>query len=136
GQAIGEKAKLSASKTAIHNVVVSGLGGSGIGGNLVAEIVAAELKVPMSVNKDYFLPAFVNENTLLIISSYSGNTEETVYVLNEGLKRKAKITCITSGGKIAEIAKANSLDLILIPGGMPPRACLGYSFPQQLFVLH
>jgi len=133
--AIGEKGQLSSSISEIKSVVVNGLGGSGIGGNLVAESVADEMKVPMSVNKDYLVPAFVNEHTLLIISSYSGNTEETVEAIETGLKRKAKIVCITSGGRIQAIANANNLDCILIPGGMPPRACLAYSFVQQLFVL-
>lgn len=132
---IGNKAQLNSVKNEIRNVVVSGLGGSGIGGNLVMEVVAGKMKIPMMVNKDYHLPAFVNENTLVIISSYSGNTEETLSAMKEAIERMAKIICVSSGGKIIEIAKANKLDYINIPGGMPPRSCLGYSFVQQLFIL-
>ena len=117
------------------NILITGLGGSGIGGTIVSEIVAAECPVPITVNKDYFLPAFVGKDTLVIVSSYSGNTEETLYAMEEAMKRNAVIVCITSGGKIAEIAKQQKHELILIPPGMPPRACLGYSLTQLFFVL-
>lgn len=133
---IGKNAKLTSAKSEIKNVLVSGLGGSGIGANLVAETVAGKIKIPFLINKDYHLPAFVNENTLVIISSYSGNTEETTSALDEAMKRNSKIVCISSGGKIIETAKTKGLDHIIIPGGMPPRACLGYSFIQQLFILN
>jgi len=118
-----------------RNVLITGLGGSGIGGTIAGEIVAAECPVPVTVNKDYFLPAFVGQDTLVIVSSYSGNTEETLYAMEEAIKRKAVIVCITSGGRIAEIAKEHNFNLILIPPGMPPRACLGYSLTQLFFVL-
>ncbi|MBI4932160.1 MAG: bifunctional phosphoglucose/phosphomannose isomerase [Bacteroidetes bacterium] len=130
----GEEAKLSKPKK-ISNVFIAGLGGSGIGGTIVSELVAMEATVPITVGKGYFIPKFVNQNTLVIISSYSGDTEETLNCLHLALKRKAKIICITSGGKVAEIAKKKKLDLILIPGGNPPRACLGYSLTQQFFIL-
>ncbi|MBI4947281.1 MAG: bifunctional phosphoglucose/phosphomannose isomerase [Bacteroidetes bacterium] len=132
---IGEEATLSSAKRKISNVFVSGLGGSGIGGTIVSELVALEATVSINVSKGYFIPKYINENTLVIISSYSGNTEETLNCLNLALKRKAKIVCITSGGKVAEIAKKKKLDVILIPGGNPPRACLGYSLTQLFFIL-
>ncbi len=116
------------------NVVVTGLGGSGIGASIVQNYVFDKLKVPFIVNKDYFLPSFVNKNTLVIVCSYSGNTEETIMAMHEAKKRKATIVCITSGGKIAEFAGAKKLDCILVPAGMPPRACLGYSLVQLLRV--
>ena len=124
---ISEKAQLSAASNPIHNIFISGLGGSGIGGSMVAELVAQEATVPITVNKDYFIPAFVNKNTLAIICSYSGNTEETVNALEMALKQGAKIVCVTAGGKIGDVAKANKLDCIMIPAGRPPRASLGYS---------
>lgn len=132
---IGERAKLSLAKKKITNILVSGLGGSGIGGTILSELVAMEATLPITVGKGYFIPKFVNENTLVIISSYSGNTEETLNAMNIALKRKAKIVCVTSGGKIAEIAKKKKLDIILIPGGNPPRACLAYSLTQLFFIL-
>ncbi len=132
---IGEKSKLTTSKRKIANVLISGLGGSGIGGSIVSEIVALEAAIPITVSKGYFIPKFVNENSLVIISSFSGNTEETLNCLHLALKRKAKIVCITSGGKVAEIAKKKKLDLIVLPAGKSPRACLGYSLTQLFYVL-
>ncbi|HLP11124.1 MAG TPA: bifunctional phosphoglucose/phosphomannose isomerase [Flavobacteriales bacterium] len=120
----------------IHNVLISGLGGSGIGGNIAAEIAQAETKYPIQVSKTYFIPGYVNENTLVIISSYSGNTEETFHALELAYKKGAQIVCITSGGKIADFAKKQGLPHVIIPGGMPPRACLGFSLVQQLALLH
>ncbi len=133
--AIGSSAKLTASKQPIKNVLICGLGGSGIGGSIVAELVVANAIVPINVTKGYFIPAYVNENTLVIISSYSGNTEETLNCMNLAISKKAKIVGITSGGKVLEICKANSFDCIVVPGGMPPRSCLGYSLTQLFFIL-
>lgn len=132
---IGRKAKLSPAKDTIHNVLISGLGGSGIGGTIAAELVGAQCAVPVTVNKEYFIPAFVGSNTLVIISSYSGNTEETLNALDLAHKKGAKIVCVTSGGKIKGFATEKNLDLIEIPSGMPPRACLGYSMTQLFFIL-
>ena len=133
---IGEKANIKSEKTNFDNIVITGLGGSGIGGTIVSEIVADEIKVPIIVNKDYFIPAFVGEKTLVIACSYSGNTEETLQAFEAALKNKAIIVCITSNGKLLEYAKEKNLSYIQIPGGMPPRACLGYSLTQLFFVLY
>lgn len=132
---IGKNHRFIAAGGNFSNVVVTGLGGSGIGASIVQNYVFDKLKVPFIVNKDYFLPAFVNKNSLVIVCSYSGNTEETVMALHEAKKRRATIICVTSGGKIAEFANAKKLDCILVPAGMPPRACLGYSLVQLLYVL-
>ncbi len=133
---IGRATKLNFGGKVFSNVVVSGLGGSGIGGTIVAEIVSDDAIAPITVNKDYFLPAFVNENTLVIISSYSGNTEETVNAMQQALDKNATVACISSGGKVIEVAKEKNLQHIIIPGGMPPRSCLGYSLTQLFFVLN
>ncbi len=132
---IGQNAKLTPPEFPIQNIMVSGLGGSGIGGNLVSEFVANELEVPFAVNKDYSIPYYVSEKTLFIASSYSGNTEETLSALQQAIDRKCKIVCVSSNGKVVELAKQHGFDHIMIPGGMPPRSCLGYSFVQQLYVL-
>jgi glucose/mannose-6-phosphate isomerase len=102
---------------------------------LIAELISGNCVVPVLVNKDYQLPGFTNENTLVIISSYSGNTEETLSCLEQAIKQKAQIICITSGGKVAEIAKEHNYDLILVPRGNPPRTCLGYSLVQLFAIL-
>ena len=133
---IGEAAKLTHSEYFIRNVVITGLGGSGIGGTIISEIAANQCPVPVSINKDYFLPEFVNEETLVIVSSYSGNTEETLCAMEIAMKRGAKIVCITSGGKVLEMAQDNKFDHIIVPGGMPPRSCLGYSFTQLLYIFN
>lgn len=133
---IGKSYKFSTPKQKYANVVLTGLGGSGIGGSIVQNFVFDKMTVPFIVNKDYFLPAFVGKDSLVIVSSYSGNTEETLDAMKMALKKKATVVCITSGGKIAEMAKRRKLDCILLPGGMPPRACIGYSMTQVLFVLN
>jgi len=119
----------------LQNVLISGLGGSGIGGTIVKELIEDNATLPINITKDYFLPAFVNENTLVIICSYSGNTEETVNVMELALQKNAKVVCITSGGKVQELASANKLDCVIIPGGMPPRSCIGYSITQLFNIL-
>lgn len=132
---IGKKSEIRNLKSGIRNIVITGLGGSGIGGTIVSEIVAGECAVPITVNKDYFIPDFVDKNSLVIVSSYSGNTEETIEAMKAALKAKANIVCVTSGGKIAEMAKKNKCNLILIPGGSPPRSALAYSLTQLFFIL-
>lgn len=133
---IGEKiAFKTVSASPVKNVVVSGLGGSGIGGNILSELLLGNLKVPVIVNNAYFLPAFVDESTLLILASYSGNTEETLSCAKQAVDRGLNPICITSGGKLAEFAAANNLTLITIPSGFPPRACLAYSGIQLFYVL-
>jgi glucose/mannose-6-phosphate isomerase len=119
----------------ISNIVITGLGGSGIGGTIANELVSGTCSVPIIVNKDYFLPGFVNENTLVIISSYSGNTEETVSAMKQAISKKAQVACVTSGGKVLEMAKQHQFDFIEIPGGRPPRSCIGYSLVQILKIL-
>lgn len=119
----------------VTNILLTGLGGSGIGGSIVKNYVADKLRVPFLVNKDYSLPKFVNSDTLVIVCSYSGNTEETLEAMKLALKAKAKVVCISSGGEVAAIAGKRNLDCILVPPGMPPRSCIGYSIVQILTVL-
>jgi glucose/mannose-6-phosphate isomerase len=134
---IGEQAKLNGNASSeIKSVLVCGLGGSGIGGNLLAELLRNEIKVPVIVNKGYFIPAFTDSSTLVILSSYSGDTEETISVATQVLNKGLKPVCVTSGGKLEALAVEHKLDLIKIPGGFPPRACLGYSSVQLFFILH
>ena len=133
-KAIADKAIISSSQN-IQNIVITGLGGSGIGGTIVSELISDSCQVPVIINKDYFLPAFVNANTLLIVSSYSGNTEETLSAMQQAISKNAQIVCITSGGKVLELAKQHQFDFIEIPGGNPPRSCIGYSLVQLIKVL-
>lgn len=132
---IGQSYSFTAPAEGPSSVVLTGLGGSGIGGSIVQNYVFDKLKVPFIVNKDYFLPAFVNASTLVIVCSYSGNTEETLQAMKQAVKAKATIVCITSGGEIEAIAKKRGYDCIIVPGGMPPRSCVGYALVEVLFVL-
>jgi glucose/mannose-6-phosphate isomerase len=132
---IGRAAQLHACNKTIHNIVISGLGGSGIGGRIVGQLVAEKCSVPIVCTSDYVLPEFVDEHTLVIISSYSGDTEETVAAMQEAIAKKAEIVCVTSGGKIGAAAKEHGFNHIIIPGGQPPRAMFGYSSVQLFFVL-
>ncbi len=132
---IGQSYRFISHRKEFSNVILTGLGGSGIGGSIVQNYVSSTLDIPFAVNKDYFLPAYVGKNSLVIACSYSGNTEETINALQQALKAKATVVCITSGGKVAEIAKKKKLDCILVPAGMPPRSCIGYSSIQILFTL-
>jgi glucose/mannose-6-phosphate isomerase len=109
------------------NVLISGLGGSGIGGTIVSELVANETAYPIQVNNDYAIPNWVNEKTLFIACSYSGNTEETLAATEEAIERGCVVVCISSGGKILDIAFENALPFIQIPEGYPPRTALSYS---------
>ncbi len=134
---IGKNINVHKPEKAIQNIVVAGLGGSGIGANLVESWIGKELKVPFIINKTYDAPQFINENTLFIACSFSGGTEETLDVFEQVLQKGAKIFCISSGGKLIEEAQKLGLDYVQIPNEAPcPRAFLGYSFVQQLYALY
>lgn len=133
--AIGNAAKIKLTTKNVEQIVISGLGGSAIGGDLLRAYLADKCSVPVTVNRHYYFPEYVGKNTLVIISSYSGNTEETTASYNDAIKRKAKIFCITSGGEVERLAKKHKHPYIKIPGGFPPRAALGYSFFPTLIAL-
>ena len=116
------------------SIVILGLGGSAIGGDLVRALVEYECRVPMLINRDYRLPAFVNDHTLIIASSYSGNTEEVLSALREALEREAMCMAITTGGELARLFQREGLPLITFEYDSQPRAALGYSF-TTLFAL-
>ena len=120
----------------IHRVVIMGMGGSAIGGDITRLILQNELKIPMYICRNYKLPNWVNNNSLVICSSYSGNTEETLSALNKCLEKNAEVAIVCSGGKLKDLALEKDLNHIIIPGGHPPRAMFGYGFTQLFFVLN
>ncbi len=118
-----------------QTIVFAGLGGSAIGGDLVKSYLSDEIEIPISISRSYLLPKFVNEKTLLFVSSYSGNTEETLSAYKEGKKKKAKIMVISSGGKLEELSRKDDFPFIAIPKGLPPRMGLGYLSICPLIIL-
>ncbi|HUQ17519.1 MAG TPA: bifunctional phosphoglucose/phosphomannose isomerase [Candidatus Saccharimonadales bacterium] len=119
----------------VRNITVLGMGGSAIGGEFAGALLLDELKVPLAVHRDYGLPAYVGRDSLVIASSFSGNTEETLSGLEEARKRGARIIGITTGGRVAELAKTYGFPLITFDYKAQPRAALGYSLAMVLGVL-
>jgi len=123
----------------INNVVVSGMGGSALGGRVIDSLISDRIRVPVEVFTEYKLPNYVNEKSLIILSSYSGNTEETVTDLHQAVERNAKIFVISTGGKIGDYAKDKDLPFYKLnpihnPSGQP-RMGLGYSIASILSFL-
>ena len=133
---IAENQKFIPVSRDIQNVLILGMGGSGIGGSIAAQVLFDKLSIPVLSCKDYNIPAFVSEHTLIITSSYSGNTEETLNALDLASKKSKNVVCITSGGRIQEIAEHKNFPCIKIPSGMPPRGAFGYSFPQLFSIFN
>ncbi len=117
------------------NIVIAGMGGSAIGGDFVRTYLADQLTVPLFINRNYGLPMFVDSNTLVIVSSYSGNTEETIASFEEAKRRGCKILIATTGGKIGQAAIDGNYPHVILPGGFEPRAALGFSFGPILQLL-
>jgi glucose/mannose-6-phosphate isomerase len=111
-----------------RNIVICGMGGSAIAGDIVASYLSGLVSSAVFVQRNYGLPEWVNEDDLVIASSYSGETEETLAGFEGAVTRKANIAAITSGGKLVKRCRELSLPFITIPGGFPPRGALGYSF--------
>jgi glucose/mannose-6-phosphate isomerase len=117
-------------------LVLTGLGGSAIGGDLARSIAGVQLRIPLIVNRDYDLPGFVDSASLIIACSYSGNTEETLSAYRQALRVGASILCITSGGQLEALGNADGKPVIKLPGGLPPRAALGASLMTLLAAFH
>ena len=122
-------------KKKFSSIVFCGLGGSAISGDLLCDYLSGELKLPFNVVRGYSLPSFVDERNLVIISSYSGNTEETISCFEQAQKKNSNIVVITSGGKIWEKASAKKIASIKIQSGFQPRYALGLSFFSLLILM-
>ncbi len=114
----------------INKVIVAGMGGSGLAAKVYKEWPG--INMPFEVIQNYELPSYVDKNTLLIVSSYSGNTEEEISIINQATSpdfstdKKPVVVVITSGGQLQDIAKQNNLPNIILPSGFQPRMTLGY----------
>jgi len=130
-----EKINFSSPNKKIENIVFVGMGGSGIGAKIVSKWIESEIKIPVLLFQEYTIPSFVNENTLFIACSYSGNTEETIFSSLQAKKQGAHIVGICSGGKLEQFCKENNYDCVLVPGGNPPRTTTAFSIVHILNLL-
>ncbi|MDD4859293.1 MAG: bifunctional phosphoglucose/phosphomannose isomerase [Dehalococcoidales bacterium] len=119
--------KLPSDYANVDKIVILGMGGSAIGGDLVSSLASLEAKVPVTVNRDYLLPAYVDKKTLVIASSYSGNTEETLSAFAQAQKTGAKLLAATTGGKLKSIVEEQKIPAFIFNYKAQPRAALGYS---------
>ena len=135
---IGNNAPTFPQKFKSSNFLVLGMGGSAIGGDILSSYLGnleGAGRISVKANRDYSIPGYIDENYSIIASSYSGGTEETIEGLQKALEVTQNIVCITTGGKLGEIADANKLPRITVPGGFMPRCALAYSFFPMLLLL-
>ena len=117
------------------NILICGMGGSAIGGNLVQDWLIDNIKIPIFIHRGYSLPAFVDDKTLIIVISYSGNTEETLSAFAEGIERKCPIIAVSSNGKLIEFSEKLRIPYIKVPSEIQPRAAIPYLFIAILIIL-
>ncbi|MDB4126184.1 bifunctional phosphoglucose/phosphomannose isomerase [Candidatus Marinimicrobia bacterium] len=118
----------------INKILILGMGGSAISGLLIKEILDMESCTPTFVNQNYSIPKWVDKNTLVIASSYSGNTEETLTACKECINKNAEIIAVSTGGNLIELL--DNKNYIKLPKDIQPRAALGYSFSAILLLLN
>jgi len=117
----------------IKNIVITGMGGSAIGGDILRSYLRSTLLIPVEICRHYVLPEYVDDESLVIVSSYSGNTEETVAAANDALDRKSMMAVLSTGGELGDLAKLNELPMAKLPTGLQPRAALGYSLIPMIY---
>ncbi|MFQ5883882.1 MAG: bifunctional phosphoglucose/phosphomannose isomerase [Thermoplasmata archaeon] len=117
------------------NIVISGMGGSSVGGELVRDWLSNQITIPVLVNRTSGLPRFADRDTLAVIVSYSGNTNETLSCAQHALRKGCQIIGITSGGRLEKFCKSSDFPFVLLPPGMPPRGAIGYLFSSVAYVL-
>ncbi|MEZ5358157.1 MAG: bifunctional phosphoglucose/phosphomannose isomerase [Candidatus Zixiibacteriota bacterium] len=116
----------------ITRIVLCGMGGSAIGGDFVKSLLADELTIPFEVCRDYTLPNYCDQNTLVIGSSYSGNTEETLAAFKTAIEKGCRLFVLTTGGQLEALAKKHGIPVVKPREGFQPRAALSYSFTLLL----
>jgi len=110
------------------NIIISGMGGSAIGGELLKDYIRGSVKVPVEICREYYLPAYASRKSLVILASYSGETEETLSSFLDAVNRKCMIYCVGSGGTLLKYANRFDIPYLQVEGGMPPRAALPHMF--------
>ena len=119
----------------IDNIIITGLGGSAICGDILKNFLCNELDIPLVINRTYDLPAYAKENTLVIVSSYSGNTEETIAALKSAIEKKCLIGAMTTGGEVERLARENKICIAKLQEGLQPRYALYSSFFTLLRIM-
>ena len=127
--------KVSISYGYPSNVVICGMGGSAIGGDILKYWLMNEVPLHIDVVRDYVLPSYVDESTLVLVVSYSGNTEEALSCLNHALKKKSMVVTITSNGLLKRYSSMFGLPTFILPQGLPPRTALPYLFTAMAMAL-
>jgi glucose/mannose-6-phosphate isomerase len=122
------------SESEFTNIILGGLGGSGIGGRIAKVLFKDKIHLPIEVISDYDLPLYVSEDTLVILSSYSGNTEETLSLFDQAMDKGSKIIVITTGGELYDKAQAAGVKVYLAEPGFQPRMALGYPLTTLLLI--
>ncbi|MEK7167432.1 MAG: SIS domain-containing protein [Patescibacteria group bacterium] len=134
-ESFAQASRIKWKRTKVANVVVAGMGGSNLASEMIRSVFSEQIKTPFILVRDYFLPSFVNKESLVIISSYSGNTEETLNCYKQALAKKAKIFVLASGGSLLSLAKRNRTPFFQISLKYNPSKQPRYGIGSQLGVL-
>ena len=125
---IVDKTEMSLAGDTCRSLIICGMGGSAIAGDIISAYGQDKMAMPVWVQRNYGLPGWAGPDDLAVISSYSGDTEESLSAYNQAQKKGIRILAITSGGKLGSLCRQNNNPCLIIPGGLPPRGALGYSF--------
>ena len=116
-----------------ENIIVVGMGGSAIGGELLKDWTRDKTMVPIEVSRAYSLPAYASDRSLVLVMSYSGETEESLSSFLDAVKKRCMVFCVSSGGSLLEFAEKLNVPYLSVPAAIPPRAALGDRRIPQLF---
>ena len=133
---IGKNIRLRKNYSKVNKIVLTGMGGSAVGGDLLSLALRKHMTIPFFVSRNYTLPNWVNKKTLVICSSYSGNTEESIAAFDQAHDKGAQIIGITTGGSLMERMHDLKMDVLAVPTGLQPRAALALSFVPILYLLN
>ena len=132
-----ENSSLNKNYNNINKIIILGMGGSAITGLLMKELLKNDVNIPIEINQGYDIPKWVDNKTLILACSYSGNTEETLISCEKSFEKTSKIIAITTGGKLFDLLKNKKInEYVKIPDGLQPRAALGFSFSLMLILLN
>jgi len=129
------KLEPKALKAEAASVLLCGLGGSAMGGDIISDHLDRSSRIPSAVVRDVTLPSWADESSFVLLMSYSGNTKETLLMAEEALERECQCAAVTSGGKLARLCEEHAVPHAIVPGGLQPRAALGHLLGASAKVL-